>query len=90
MAYLHQADAVDMWSPMLHASLVDVRQACCGVFRIEALPLVCSRWCRIIADASMWPSLHLLWDEDSEYVSCALPWLRRRIPGMRELTLQAR
>jgi hypothetical protein len=58
--------------------------------RMRALPLVCRRWHKIMADASMWPVVDVepRDDHDSPDADNMAVWLQRRSPGMRELTLR--
>ncbi len=58
--------------------------------------MVCSRWHEMMADASMWPILDVTPRECGVYcpsihhnVTNMEVWLRRRVAGMRELTVWA-
>lgn len=60
---------------------------------MKRLPLVCRRWHTLMADASMWPALDVApWEHCTRREQFANwnGWLRRRSPGMREVTLKAR
>jgi hypothetical protein len=65
-----------------------------GAPRVKTVPLVCGRWYRVMADASMWSVVdaqprgdRLV--RDSPHAGTMVKWLQRRGPGMRELTLRA-
>ena len=60
------------------------------------MPLVCSKWHELMGDASMWPVVDVTpRPRGMYYPSSLVPvtnmevWLRRRSPGIRELTLRA-
>ena len=68
-----------------------------AMYRIKSVPLVCSKWHEMMADASMWPVVdvtprghgtfyYFSSHGDITYMDV---WLRRRSAGMRELTLRA-
>lgn len=63
-----------------------------GRSRARTLPLVCHRWCGIMADASLWPVVNVAARARGRTHACAhdvARWLQRYAPGMRKLTLQA-
>jgi hypothetical protein len=62
--------------------------------RVKSVPLVCGRWYRIMADASMWSAVDAQprGDQlvrDSPHAKSMVTWLQQRGPKMRELTLRA-
>jgi hypothetical protein len=60
------------------------------------VPLVCSRWHEMMADASMWPVVDvtpriygMYHTSNQQTIINMGVWLQRRSAGMRELTLRA-
>jgi hypothetical protein len=58
---------------------------------MRSLPVVCHRWCNILADASMWPVVDVTpcVGYNAWYTQQGT-WLRSRAPGMQQLTLRVR
>ena len=75
-------------------------RGCILVLRLRTVPLICGRWHRLMADASMWSlvdvDLGTRWPRQNYNRSGHSPrngrllsWLQQCGPGVHELTLQA-
>ena len=74
----------------IHRLLLLRYKLCFTNFRVKALPLVCHRWHKTLTDPSMWPTIDVA--PFDGYTAARgteqNSWLRKRAPGMRELTLR--